>query len=112
MHVLAHLQHRFHAMATIARRILKVLADISPGAEAATGSRENYCANLIVIAGIAQGREDLVDHHLRIRIEFFRAIQGHRGDMTALGIQNLLEFLHRPVNFGARFSRNARTPSL
>ena len=112
MHVFAHFQHRLHAMSAIARRILKIAADVSTGAEAAAGSGKNHGANFVIVTGVAESCQNLVDHDLGISIELLRTIEGHGGDMTALGIQNLFEFFHRPVNFGARFSRNARTPSL
>src|SRR6266850_2044229 len=127
MHVLAHLEHRFHAVTSIARRVLKVAADVAARTEATPGAGNNDGSHFVVVPRIRERGDDLVDHDFGVSVELGGAIQGYRGDSILFRVDDLVKIhvnsiknrtyrtnwtYHLPVNFGSRFSMKARTPSL
>src|SRR5579863_4917183 len=99
-------------MSAIARGILKITANIAASAESTAGASNDHGPDLIVVAGFSQRSQDFMHHDLRIGIQLLGTVECDRGHMAALLVDDLFKFLHWPVNFGARFSMNARTPSL
>ena len=59
VHVLTHLEHRFQAMPSIARRVLKIAADIAARAKSFSRAGENHGANLVVVPGVGQRLQNL-----------------------------------------------------
>src|SRR6266849_2380686 len=104
-------------MTAIASGILEFFANVAARAEAATGAGHDHGPDLVIIAGVGECGEYFVDHDFRISVQFLRTVHRNGRDAVFSGVEDLLIFdhrpaSHRPVNWAARFSKNARTPSL
>jgi hypothetical protein len=91
MHVLAHLQQRFHAVTSVARRILKVSTDVAAGTKAATSPGYDHRTHLVVISSIDKRGNDLMHHDLGIGIELRRPIQRYCRDPILFKVDDFLK---------------------
>src|SRR5258705_116301 len=98
MHVLAHLEHRFHAVTSIARRVLKVAADVAARTEATPGAGNNDGSHFVVVPRIRERGDDLVDHDLGVSVELGGAIQRYRGDSVLFRVDDLVKIHVNSIN--------------
>src|SRR5207247_6725549 len=54
VHVLAHLEHGFHSVPSIASRILEVAADVAPRAETPSRTGDDHGSHLVIVAQIGR----------------------------------------------------------
>ncbi len=103
MHVLAHFQHRFHLVAAITSRILKIARNVSAGTETATGSGDDDGSGFVVVARVAKHSDDFVNHQFGICIQLRRTIKRDCRDTVFFGVNDFGEFhiafLVKPANY-------------
>src|SRR5262245_14767313 len=96
MKVLAHLELRFHPVAAIPRRVLEIARDVPARTETAPRAGNDHRPDLVVVTGVGQRGQYLVNHRLRVSVELFRTVQSHSGYTILFRVQNLGEFHFDP----------------
>src|SRR5262249_42652800 len=96
MKVLAHLELRFQPVAAISRRVLEIARDVPARTEAAPRAGNDHRPDLVVVPGVGQRGQYLVNHRLRVTVELFRTVQSNSGYTILLRLKNLGEFHFNP----------------